>query len=290
MFKYWHLALPVALSVGALSGCGTTPEGKPAASAGASAANSPEAAVDKRREVEAVKADCMKKKGFTYVAFVPKPKLDVVAKAELGDYAAMKEYRSKYGFDVFSHWVYREKHPKNPEQLNDPNDALKRSLSRSQYGTYGEASDECEAQAINVVFGKSFRSAEEFHEEGEKASERLNRELNADPQLVELAQGYADCLKGKGYRVTDVKPSGVADALWLAFNEEGSALGKANQEASESGDLAAAIPTPEQARPYLTREIKAALEDLECGKEFRPVFIPKKDQLEAVHMPDMGLS
>jgi hypothetical protein len=35
--------------------------------------------------------------------------------------------------------------------------------------------------------------------------------------------------------------------------------------------------TPEEARPYLNKEIKAALDDLECGKDFYPAFMPKDE-------------
>ncbi|MBE1563446.1 hypothetical protein [Nonomuraea africana] len=37
----------------------------------------------------------------------------------------------------------------------------------------------------------------------------------------------------------------------------------------------------EAARPYLTREIRAALDDLECGKEFHPMSSPKRTSLQA---------
>ncbi|WP_283133603.1 hypothetical protein [Rhizohabitans arisaemae] len=278
MRRTWRFAVPIMLSLTVLAGCGNTPEEKSDEAVAASPQASPGA--DKRREIEAVKADCMKKKGFKYVAFVPKPKPDAVVKAGLGDHAAMKEYRSKYGFDAFSQSVYGETHPQNPGLENNPNDELLSNLSGTQVEAYHTARDECHIQGVNAVLGKTFSSVEELYAEVDQVNQRIRDALNADPQLVSSAQRYADCLKGKGYQVADVKPIGILWAVPQVFQDQFQGLAKAKQDAGGKGRTEL-IVTPQEARPYLAREIKAALEDLECGKEFHAAFGPKRDRLKA---------
>ena len=58
-----------------------------------------------------------------------------------------------------------------------------------------------------------------------------------------------------------------------AFLAEGEKLGPG--EYGSQPDL-----TPYQARPYLAREIKAALDNLECGKDFYALYTPKKRELD----------
>ncbi|MEU1728538.1 hypothetical protein [Nonomuraea sp. NPDC005692] len=40
-----------------------------------------------------------------------------------------------------------------------------------------------------------------------------------------------------------------------------------------------AMLTPAQAQPYLAKEIKAALDDLECGKDFYRAYTPKVEAI-----------
>ncbi|MFC7588845.1 hypothetical protein ACFQYP_37975 [Nonomuraea antimicrobica] len=80
------------------------------------------------------------------------------------------------------------------------------------------------------------------------------------------------CLKGKGHPVSDMKPSAMDKRGRLVFLEEIKALARKQQgDEHQQPDL-----TPAQARPYLVKEVKAALDDLECGKDFYAVFTPKE--------------
>jgi hypothetical protein len=45
---------------------------------------------------------------------------------------------------------------------------------------------------------------------------------------------------------------------------------------------------PAQARPYLAEEIKAALKDLECGKDFYPAYAPKAMEITSRVFQEFG--
>ena len=47
--------------------------------------------------------------------------------------------------------------------------------------------------------------------------------------------------------------------------------------------------TPEEARPYLNKEIKAALDDLECGKDFYPAYLPKEKAVDQQIYEEFGM-
>ncbi|WP_283133607.1 hypothetical protein [Rhizohabitans arisaemae] len=276
MLKPWRFAVPVALSLAVLAGCTSTSEEKPAVSGGVS----PQPTADKRREIETKKADCMKQKGFKYIAYVPKPEPDAVVKARLGDYAAMKEHRAKYGFDIFSVSVYGIADTPGVENLTDnPNAALAGELSEAQSAAFSKAGGECQVQAVNAVLGKNFRSDEEIYQEADRVREREEHALDADPGLVRLAPGYADCLKAKGHRIGNTKPTKVVTALRDLFR--GELLALMQEKTGGSGQLRMDLLTAEEAKPYLAREIKAALEDLECGKEFHAIYGPKNARITA---------
>ncbi|WP_283133608.1 hypothetical protein [Rhizohabitans arisaemae] len=279
MLKRWRFAVPVALALGVLTGCGTEAENKAGGSVATSPSNSPAALADKRREIAAKKADCMKQKGFKYTAYVPKSAPEAVVKARLGDYAAMKEHRAKYGFDVFAATVYGQISPGEYDPNDNPNAMIIVEMSETQGEAFRKASGDCQVQAVNAVLGTNFRSNDEIGDESDRARERGERALDADPDLVRLAPGYADCLKAKGYRIRDTKPTKIATALFDLFSEKSRAL--LNEKMGDKGFTADALPTAEEAKPHLAREIKAALEDLECGKEFHAIYAPKNARILA---------
>ncbi|MGI5492533.1 hypothetical protein [Microtetraspora malaysiensis] len=229
--------------------------------------------------MEQIKADCMKQRGFRYVAYVvpdrPEP--------DLSTYEAMKTYRQKYGFGVFGQLVY----PKDPltgsaesardASADDPNEVITRKLNNSQLSAYLEAMDACYEKAAKEVLHKEAGS--EFEAVGllQGARDDLEEaEINGDSELVVLVPAFADCLVAKGHRVPPAMlPTAMAKRGNDAFWDQMMALGNKKSKGAPP-DL-----TPAQARPYLDREIKAALEDLECGKEFYTRFAPKRSSINA---------
>jgi len=47
--------------------------------------------------------------------------------------------------------------------------------------------------------------------------------------------------------------------------------------------------TADEARPYLAREIKEALDDLECGKDFYPVYAPRSRDIDHRVYAEFGM-
>ncbi|MGP3958215.1 hypothetical protein ACTWPT_19585 [Nonomuraea sp. 3N208] len=273
------LAVPVLLS-----GCGGAAERAPhppTASAG-----------DKKHQLEAAKADCMKQKGFKYVAFVSKQEWPLQDdKRNSGDYSAMRKFREKYGFGVFAMHVYPKEmgnpavKPDNPE-IN-PNWEIQSSLSKTQMSAYRKASDACTVTAVKQVLGLDVKSDMDYYAQMSKASTRaIESTLNSDPQLVELASAMATCLKGKGYSISDTTPKAMSETGSKQFIDQEDRLGRAQRDdipdvppPVKEGEIPmryAPTLTPEEARPYLSKEIKAALDDLECGKDFYAAYLPKE--------------
>ncbi|WP_433513158.1 hypothetical protein ACQP2T_57620 [Nonomuraea sp. CA-143628] len=270
----------------ALGGCGGTAENAPQPSQTA-------AAKDKKHLLESAKADCMKLKGFKYVAYVQPEKQDSEddKARNAGDYPAMRKYREKYGFGVFAMHVYPKEmgnpavKPDNPE-IN-PNWQIQNSLSKAQSTAYRKATDGCMIEAAKKVLGKTLKSMDDYFRQQNRASEReLARTVDSDPKLIELAAAMADCLKGKGYPIGKTTPMAMARQGQQVFLAQEDKLGR--QQLDDVPDVAPPVKegempmtysptlTPAEARPYLDKEIKAALDDLECGKDFYPVYLPKE--------------
>ncbi|TMR98686.1 hypothetical protein [Nonomuraea basaltis] len=283
-----HVAAAALLALATLSGCGGVAE---------SAAPSPSAAKDKKHRLEAAKADCMKQKGFKYVAYVmpQKQESEEERRRASGDYQAMRKYREKYGFGVFAMHVYPKEmgnpavKPDNPE-IN-PNWKIQSEFSKTQMEAYRKASDACMAAGVKQVLGLEVKSDMDYYAERNKISNRMLRaSLNSDPKLVELATAMATCLKGKGYAIGQTTPTAMSERGPEAFRTEEDKLGR--EQRDDVPDVAPPLKedelpmyyaptlTPEQARPYLTKEIKAALDDLECGKDFYPVYIPRDSAIQ----------
>ncbi|MET8338669.1 hypothetical protein ABZV14_00755 [Streptosporangium canum] len=240
------------LGLAVLTGCGgnTTP-----------AADGGGATVDKARERENAIATCMKQKGFPYTSSVSRPKK---ADANPADYAAMKEARGKYGFGVFSAVVY----PKPPEtQATDPNQATIDGLSGAKRDAYLKTMNECRVAALRQVNGLKVTSVADYQDQMSTEIENIDKDLDSDPKLLELAAPFAECLKSKGERVTSAKPLALSVRGMDVWGEQADRLGKAG------------TVTAEAARPYLAKEITSALADLECGKDFYAAFIPLQKRL-----------
>ncbi|TDC98871.1 hypothetical protein E1292_33780 [Nonomuraea deserti] len=280
--------LPMA-ALAVLCGCGSTT---------GTAAPSPSATSDKKHRLEAAKADCMKQKGFKYVPFVSrsqKPDTEEDRKRAAGDYQALRKYREKYGFGVFAMYVYPKElghlavKPDNPE-IN-PNWEIQSSLSKAQMGAYQKARDTCMVTAASQVLGLELKSGVDYYAEQNKIRRRaLKSVVNSDPELMELAGAMATCLKGKGHAISDTTPLAMAERGPRTFQAQEDKLGRAQRDdvpdvappakKDEVPAIYAPTLTPEEARPYLNREIKAALDDLECGKDFYPAYLPREQVID----------
>ncbi|MFI1487262.1 hypothetical protein [Streptomyces sp. NPDC020747] len=230
-------------------------------------------------------AACMKKQGFIYTPHVAAAGGDAAyVGLDAEDYAAAKKSREKYGFGNYAAAVY-------PDDPNAPfsnpggkagakrTDAVadddEKGFTPAQQKAYQEAlagppakskADEkiggCELKASIAVNGHALSAAEQKKADNAKAeANRANGlELNGDTQLVQLAQGYATCLKAQGIPVSTTQPTGMSNMVRLEQNvpENHFSMSKA------------------EALPLLTKEIDLSLKDLECGKKFRAAYFPKE--------------
>ncbi|MEU6782430.1 hypothetical protein ABZ912_24795 [Nonomuraea angiospora] len=285
--------LPTALlALAVLCGCGGAAET-------AAAPPSPSAAAkDKKHQLEAAKADCMKQKGFKYVGWVKpeQPQSDEDRRRDAGDYQAMKKYREKYGFEVFAGHVYPKEMNAPEAQMaspnQDPNMKIQQALSEAQLGAYRKAKDACMVTVAKQVLGVTLKSNLDYYNQIALTRRRATAStLDSDPKLVELATAMATCLKGKGYAVSDTTPTALSKRGEEAFLKEQDKIGREQDDTvpnvappvKKNGNQPIHMPslTAEQAKPYLAKEIKAALDDLECGKDFYPVFTPRKSAIDA---------
>ncbi|MFF4778849.1 hypothetical protein [Microtetraspora fusca] len=267
--------LPLAV-LALLAGCGTGTAASPSAA--------PSPTQDNAHMIQAATADCMKTKGFRYVPYVYQPKISEQDMKPF-DYAEEKASRSKRGLGVFSSYVHPDK---SLDDDADPNTAIINDLSPAQLGAYKKARENCDVQAIRQVTGKNVKSSGDWAGQASETLQRLwKRELDGDPTLVELASAMADCLSGKGYRVTATNP--VALNEW-ALKTVQSDLQRSHKTMSSKGDVFRPITiSPDEARRYLNKEIKLALDDLECGKRFYPAFLPRSRELEQRVNDEFGI-
>ncbi|MFI6735996.1 hypothetical protein ACIBI9_23985 [Nonomuraea sp. NPDC050451] len=286
--------LPTALlALAVLCGCGGVAETAAPHSPSAAAA-----AKDKKHQLEAAKADCMKQKGFKYVAWVKPemPQSDEDRRRDAGDYQAMQKYREKYGFGVFAEFVYPKEMDAPQAQIErgaaDPNMKIQGSLSEAQLGAYHKAKDACMVTVAKQVLGVTLKSNLDYYNQIALTRKRATAgTLDSDPKLVELATAMATCLKGKGYAVTDTTPTALAKRGENVFFKEQDKVGREQDDSvpdvappakkDQGQQIHMPSLTAEQAKPYLAREIKAALDDLECGKDFYPVYTPRKSAIDA---------
>ncbi|MDP9848948.1 hypothetical protein [Streptosporangium lutulentum] len=275
--------MPAAtLALALLTGCGaeTAPSAAPA-SGKTSPTTDPHG---KRRQMEAMRADCMKQKGFKYIPNVPAPPKTVSEERRLelaGDYPAMLKYREKHGFGVYFALAYPDDPEEGiPDPISDPNMELAQSLSKTQYNARNAADNACYAAAFTALTGKKVSSMDDVSTQADtlyiKTKERL---LDGDPQLVELAGDFGDCLKSKGYPVASLKPTAMTFNTWDIFEKERTAYLTKRTKSGEAQTFEAMRMSPDEARLHLPKEIKASLDDLECGKDFYAAFLPRDGKL-----------
>ncbi|MFE3455087.1 hypothetical protein ACFXJ8_39820 [Nonomuraea sp. NPDC059194] len=259
-------AFMAALALAVLTGCATDmPE--PAAPSATGAGQ------EAKWKMERLKADCMKQKGFKYTPFVMSGPKETEAQKKMaaGDYAATKEVRAKYGYRIFSQFVYPNDSASGAlvveEYGEDPNPGVR--MNKTQFNAYKKAEDACMSKAFKAVLNKDVKNRMDvFKMQAELKKQLTTRRLDGDAELVRLAATFGDCLKGKGYAITSLKPSDLAGRGEKAMLAQVTKIGKEQGDESWPDIMAA------QARPYLAKEIKDALEDLECGKEFYVRYSP----------------
>ncbi|MEV6595599.1 hypothetical protein AB0M36_01920 [Actinoplanes sp. NPDC051346] len=294
----------VALGVALLAGCGSDSDAADAPKAGAAPA-APAAARndaakkldDDLRKREQLIADCMKKQGFQY-----QPNLrGLVADNQVGAYGGpesvlapvdeVRAFRQKYGFGFWAAKVFPND-PKVAQSTMDPDSSPNRAyhdgLDKARRKAYEEAlygkedttktsggkttyKGGCSAEAAEKVpYGPEQTKAEAA------ASKRAYAKFTSDPEVVGAAQKYADCLKGKGYQVASAKPGDIENSMAEKTLPDAAPAG---QPANQAGDQAT---DPAAAKAALAKDIKAALDDLDCRTEYADLARTKyADTLEA---------
>ncbi|MEU4540121.1 hypothetical protein AB0G15_35305 [Streptosporangium sp. NPDC023825] len=254
---------------------------------------------DKRRLMEAMRTDCMERKGFKYVQNIPEPR-KTSADEELrsaGDYQAMLKYREKYGFGRFASYV----HPDDPEVragstgelVSSPRVQadlrLQRSMSETQRAQWVAANDTCYSDAIKELTGRTVTGEQDLWRQMGEISRRLrSAEIDGDPELVRLARDYGDCLRGRGVRVTSLKPTEIEMSAQSHFEAGLGAV--AQRKDGVKGGVYTPAFSAQEAAPYLAREVKAAIEDLECGKDFYAAHRPKDNEVSEKVRRELGVS
>ncbi|WTW96750.1 hypothetical protein OG216_26825 [Streptomycetaceae bacterium NBC_01309] len=273
---------------------GGTEAGKPGKPQGGDAplAPPPGASESEKQQYELanVMAECMKKAGFTYVAHIAPPGPPQFQDGFERNYDAARAFREKYGFGAFAPAAYPGDPSVNvPTESGDPNTAAFDALPADRKPAYnmalfgnaerskmpGGQLGGCSGEAQKKVYG----TQEEIKAKDDAASEqaRIARQnLNGDAELVRLAQSYATCLRGKGYPVATTSVTEVRNAL--RFEWFGKAARMTPQPPEGRVESSEVKLDPAVARTQLTQEIKAAIADIDCGKDFRAAYFPKLDK------------
>lgn len=258
------------LSLAVLTACST------GFAAAAEPSPKPSGQQSKAVQVEYYVRDCMKQKGFKFIPSIPPPYPSKWLRERSGDLATMKRVREKYGFGIFSDYVYGDQQDKESGLLdwqsaanNGPQNAIENALSKTQLKSYEAAKNVCWAQAAKKILNKNVKSLIELREQRFEAI--LTSLEPLDIEFAKSARAFTNCLKKKGYQVGPHTPQELQDGfLYMDVIKEMHRVTN-NEQKPLSAD---------QARPYLKREIKAALDDLECGKDVYPAYRPKMTEIE----------
>ncbi|SEH02710.1 hypothetical protein SAMN05444920_12946 [Nonomuraea solani] len=224
-----------------------------------------EAAYEKKAAMEETRVACMKEQGLTYLAEpVVKRQWQPGERERLaGDYEALRAYRAKYGFGVWSKHVFPDAASKE-----NPNNKNMMAMSAKELKKWRAADEGCFAKAAKEHLGMTVTSFwDDYLTKLDTALEDSIAPLDKDPRLVGLGERFAKCL-GAG----PTKPSVLAELGRSKFLKERTELAKKNHKGDKPvmwGPM-----KPAEARPYLAKEIKAALKDLECGKTFYAAYSP----------------
>ncbi|WP_327089404.1 hypothetical protein OIE66_01910 [Nonomuraea sp. NBC_01738] len=268
-----------------VAGCSTTAE--PVAR--------PSPQVDKERQREHLIADCMKRRGFKYIPFITRQDAltEVQARRMAGDYSAMHAFRRKYGLQVFAAFVYPfdKDAGGSAAMIENPNDAITTALSGTQGVAYNADLDTCYAMAVKETTGKSVRDFTDLYTKfGDAYMAALERELRSYPRVTKLTADYAACLRARGYTVKSESPTDIDRVVARVYTGQLHRIGREQWGKPDSKENFYPTLTAAQAMPYFRREIDAALEDLECGREFFPVVLPVQTMVDQRLAMEWGLA
>ncbi|MDX3234196.1 hypothetical protein PV392_00550 [Streptomyces sp. ME03-5709C] len=234
-------------------------------------------------------AACMKKKGFSYTPVAPEDPAASWA-TDGADYGLTKKYRQKYGFGVYSGLVYPDdpQAPGNKAAREDnpgtPNADYVATLTAAQKAAWdkalggppdpksgGKEWTGCDGEANKEVYGNA--SAQERSVAQAEQGQANAQALNGDERLVSLAQSYASCLRGHGIPVTTTQPTSIGEMVKLQAMT--SAPPGADPVRLNPDGTSATPMDKDEARSLLARDIDLAMQDLECGRDFRAAYFPK---------------
>ncbi|MFI7128914.1 hypothetical protein ACIBQ1_24650 [Nonomuraea sp. NPDC050153] len=246
------------------------------------------AAYEKQTQLEAKRVACMTERGLDYVAS-PEPRYNWQPGEQerlAGDLEALRAYRAKYGFGVWSPNVYPKDKVVNPVQHENPNNKLLMSLSAGKLKKWRAADESCFSKAVKEVLGKTVTSQEDYHDQLEAAAQKSLSVLDQDKQLVQLGKQFAACLG-----VGETRPTALDGLSHTKIVRQASDVAKKAWKGElPKGETVVFRPNlkPEEAGPYLDKEIKAALKDLECGKDFYPAYSPKAVEITSRVYQEFG--
>jgi hypothetical protein len=301
-----YRALPgiAILSVALITGCGGPKTGDTATDKNDSASSAVKDTTtqelnDAQLKVENEIADCMKKQGFTYV---PNPFIAESNDLPLMRYGGspsylqsdsdVRKWREKYGFGLTSALVY----PNDPQVAEDsdegknPNaaivdkldparrDAYRKALTGSTDGNgYEPKTDskkknaaELQANSDNSCQGKAGRADQDQVEAKEASRKKSNHQIvlkfQNDSAVVSAVKEYGNCLKERGHKValSNPLPRNVLDGVTRDF----------------LAPLEAA-PDSINAKEELVKEVKLALDDVDCRTSYAKIVRTKYPQVVA---------
>ncbi|MFI7709347.1 hypothetical protein [Nonomuraea sp. NPDC049480] len=238
-----------------------------------------EAVYEKKAAIEETRVACMKESGFTYLAEpVIKRTWHPGERERLaGDYEALRTYRAKYGFGVWSKAVYPRDPVVNPDSGENPNNENMMAMSADELKKWRAADDACFSKAVKQHLGMTVTSYwDDYVGKLDAALDRSVAALDKDAQLAQLGERFAKCLG-----VSQTKPSVLAELGHSQFTKQRTEVAKKQHKGplpkAPKGRTLIMWSTmkPAEAKPYLDKEIKAALKDLECGKSFYAAYSPK---------------
>jgi hypothetical protein len=301
-----HRALPGAaaiLGLTLIAGCGTSAATGSGSSAGTATASAGAGAGAGKHDSERASyvarendlADCMRQQGFTYIpgSYVPGGgKMVVGARSAqtYGDSSSMlypddvvRKWRSKYGFGVYSPLAYPDDpaiaEPPIPKMPKDPNQAVIAALDTAQRAAYYKArvgdpigdgnsgehwkitakttkryNESCEGKIDEKYRRKPSAAENQAEQQRERAHKQIAVRYKSDPDVTAAQTEYANCLKQRGY------PEMTGDAeAFVVF-----------MAPSRNEELSVAA-----AKKELRKEIKAALDDLDCRSSYAKIVRTK---------------
>ncbi|MEV0830160.1 hypothetical protein [Nonomuraea rubra] len=238
-----------------------------------------QAAYQDKAKMESMIAACMKEQGLTYLPEkVIKTNRTKAEQARLaGDYEALRAYRAKYGFGVWSQVVYPNDPSVNPDAGESRNNRHLMSLSPAELKNWRAGQDKCFAKAAKSVLGKTVSSRADLNDKLNADMRKAVGKLDKDQQLAQLGKEFGACLQ-----VSETKPTALAKRGLTEFRKQATEVARSRQ----TGPLPKALQgkdvfikpnmTAEEAKPYLEKEVEAALADLECGKAFYKAYLPRE--------------